>query len=150
MLPLYLSAVTNTNSQNLDLSAKGETTNYLNEKYITDFRINIDGSTSADHPFYNYLDCNHEGFFVVHFIPKTEALQSYWLHDFLKENSYEYDDAILEDQYIQKKLKGNYTNYQIFACHITKNHIKDPENCTEEEVDFKESSMWICKRKLHY
>ena len=90
----------NTNSQNLDVSASGVNIDYLSEKYITDFRLNIDGSTSADHPFYDYLDCSNEGFFAVHFIPKSEALRSYWLDDFLGENSYEYDDANIENQYI--------------------------------------------------
>lgn len=130
----------NSNSQNLDLSSPRNTIDYLSEKYITDLRMNIDGSTSADHPFYDYLDCKEEGFFVVHFIPKSDALQSYWQHDFLKEYRYEYDDAVLENQYIQKKIKDSYNKYNIFACHIIKNHIKDPESCTEEAVNFKEAS----------
>lgn len=130
----------NSNAQNLEASISDNSIDFLSEKYSTDFRLNIDGYTRADHPLYDYLDCKEEVFFVVHFIPKTEALQSYWLHDFLKENSYEYDDAVLENKFIQKEIKNNYKEYNIFACHVTKKYIKNPEDCTEEAVHFKKGS----------
>lgn len=131
----------NGNTDNLALSTSNENINYLSENYVTDYRLNIDGSTISDHPFYDYIDCNKEGFFSVHFIAKNQNLRLYWKNEFLAQSNYAYDDTNSENRLIKEKLEENFNDYNIFACHITKEYIKNTQDCTEESIDFKQNSI---------
>lgn len=115
---------------------------FLYEKYFTGFRLNVDGSTIAEHPFYSFLDCENEGYFEVHFIPKNDDLKTYWRKIFFEENVYDYDDLEQENKLIQSKIK-NIDEYSIFSIYVASEYIENKRDCSEEGITFKPKSPAI-------
>lgn len=114
---------------------------FLNKKYFKRYSMSVDESTPADHPHYNYLDCEKEGYFSVHFIPKDKTLISFWKDQYFKENKYEYDDWETENKIVSKLLNGKYELYNIFCFQITKKYLDTSSGCTEESINIKEESI---------
>ncbi len=114
---------------------------FLNKKYFKRYSMSVDVSTPADHPHYNYLDCEKEGYFSVHFIPKDKTLISFWKDQYFKENKYEYDDWETENKIVSKLLDGKYDLYNIFCFQITKKYLDTSSGCTEESINIKEESI---------
>jgi len=124
--------------QNLDLTREKDNIlpEFLNPKYNIGFRLNIDGSSFSEHPFYTFLDCKNEGYFSVHFIPNNQKTQKYWKNDFFKENAYNYDDLEKENSLIKQKLTDFEDDFTLYTIHVKKEFISDKENCTEENLEF--------------
>lgn len=114
---------------------------FLNKKYFKGYTMLVDASTPAEHPYYSYLDCKKEGYFAVHFIPKTNTLVSFWKERYFKENKYEYDDAETANKIISHLLDGKNDFYNIFCFHITKKYIDESSYCTEESISLKKESF---------
>lgn len=114
---------------------------FLNKKYFKRYSMSVDESTPADHPHYNYLDCEKEGYFSVHFIPKDKTLISFWKDQYFKENKYEYDDWETENKIVSNLLNGKYDLYNIFCFQITKKYLDTSSGCTEESINIKEESI---------
>ena len=113
---------------------------FLNPKYNTGYRLNIDGSSFSEHPFYTFLDCKNEGYFSVHFVPKSKKAQKYWENDFFKENAYGYDDLEKENSLIKQKLTDFEGDFTLYTIHVKKEFISDKENCTEENLEFTQNA----------
>ncbi|BFO64790.1 hypothetical protein [Chryseobacterium sp. KCF3-3] len=114
---------------------------FLNKKYFKRYSMSVDESTPADHPHYNYLDCEKEGYFSVHFIPKDKTLISFWKDQYFKENKYEYDDWETENKIVSTLLNSNYDLYNIFCFQITKKYLDTSSGCTEESINIKKESI---------
>lgn len=118
-----------------------ENTNFLDKKYLTGYLLNIDGSSLSEHPIVNYLDCENEGYFTMHFIPKSDTLRVFWRDKYNKINKYEYDDLETENKHISGLLKNNYNLYNIFLYKINKEYIVRDRLCSEESVNIKDNSI---------
>jgi len=118
-----------------------ENTNFLDKKYLTGYLLNIDGSSLSEHPIVNYLDCENEGYFTMHFIPKSDTLRVFWRDKYNKINKYEYDDLETENKHINGLLKNNYNLYNIFLYKINKEYIVRDRLCSEESVNIKDNSI---------
>lgn len=158
LVTLFVSCKKDINNKNLDRirenrSAKSsQQINFLDSKYKNNLRLNIDGSSRSDHPFYSYLNCKNEGYFAVHYIPKSESLTNYWKNRFFQENTYEYDDITTEDRLIRKQLNEKSNDYLIFSCLIEKANINQSKNCTEESLSLKKDSntkIYLFNNVLH-
>lgn len=114
---------------------------FFDKKYFQGYLMSVDESTPAEHPFYSYLDCKKEGYFSVHFIPKTERLISYWKDKYFQENNYEYDDLKTENRIISQLLANKYDFYNIFCIQITNKYLDISNGCTEESVNLKNDAV---------
>ncbi|SHF99751.1 hypothetical protein [Chryseobacterium vrystaatense] len=110
---------------------------FFDKKYFQGYLMSVDESTHAEHPFFSYLDCEKEGYFSVHFIPKTEKLISFWRDKYFEENKYEYDDLKTENRIVNQLLNGKYNLYNIFCIQVTKNFLDTSNGCTEESINLK-------------
>lgn len=138
---LLLMQSCNSNSQvNKQTNKKDTTIGYLDSKYQNKYGYQyiIDESSISDHPFYLYLDCLKEGYFGVHFIPKTEELQNFWKNTYF--NNY-YTDSVNEDKIITDIVKNNYSSYIIFSYRIPSEYLENQDGCTLESVYAKSNSM---------
>ena len=115
--------------------------NFLDKKYLTGYLLNIDGSSLSEHPIINYLDCENEGYFTMHFIPKNDTLRVFWTDKYKKIYKYEYDDMNTENKHISSLLKDNYNLYNIFLYKINKDYIVRDRLCSEESVNIKDNSI---------
>lgn len=118
-----------------------ENINFLDKKYLTGYLLNIDGSSLSEHPIVNYLDCENEGYFTMHFIPKSDTLRVFWTDKYNKIYKYEYDDMDIENKHIGGLLKNNYNLYNIFLYKINKEYIVRDRLCSEESVNIKDNSI---------
>lgn len=107
---------------------------FLDKNYLTNYAINIDGSNQSEHPIINYLNCENEGYFTVHFIPKSDSLRFFWKDKYLKIYKYEYDNTEIENRNISSLLKNNFHLYNIFSYKIDKEFIANKKYCTIESV----------------
>lgn len=67
---------------------------FFDKKYIDKYELTIDESNISDHPFFSYLDCQKEGYFSVHFVPKESNLRDFWKKEYYKDtnfNSYDFE-----------------------------------------------------------
>ncbi|SEO85076.1 hypothetical protein SAMN05444671_1233 [Flavobacterium sp. CF108] len=118
-----------------------ENTDFLDKKYLTGYLLNIDGSSLSEHPIVNYLDCENEGYFTMHFIPKSDTLRVFWTDKYNKIYKYEYDDLDTENKHISGILKNNYNLYNIFLYKINKEYIVRDSLCSKESVNIKDNSI---------
>lgn len=114
---------------------------FLDKKYLTGYVLNIDGSSLSEHPIINYLDCKNEGYFSMHFIPKSDTLRVFWADKYKKTYKYEYDDLDTENKHISGLLKNNYNLYNIFLYKINKEYIVRDRLCSEESVKIQDNSI---------
>lgn len=109
--------------------------NFFDKKYFDGYQFIIDESNISDHPFFSYLDCSNEGYFSVHFIPKTKELQNYWTKEYFKQYYNDNDYIENENTIINKLLKNDkYELYNIFAYQIPKRYLKTNGPCSEESI----------------
>lgn len=118
-----------------------ENINFLDKKYLTGYILNIDGSSLSEHPIVNYLDCENEGYFSMHFIPKSDTLRFFWTDKYKKIYKYEYDDLNTENKLISGLLNNNYNLYNIFLYKINKEYIVKDRLCSEESVNIQDNSI---------
>lgn len=113
---------------------------FFNKKYFSGYKMSVDESTPADHPFYSYLNCSNEGYFSIHFIPKEKKSFFFWENEYFKLNKYNYDDLQTENKTISKILNGKLDTYNIFLLQIEKNDLDNSNGCTEESIDLKKGA----------
>jgi len=118
-----------------------ENINFLDKRYLKGYLLNIDGSSLSEHPIVNYLDCENEGYFTMHFIPKSDTLRFFWTDKYNKIYKYEYDDLETENKHISGLLKNNYNLYNIFLYKINKEYIVRDHLCSQESVNIKDNSI---------
>jgi len=118
-----------------------ENINFSDKKYLTGYLLNIDGSSLSEHPIINYLDCENEGYFTMHFVPKSDTLKAFWKDKYRTIYKYEYDDLETENKYISSILKNNYNLYNIFLYKINKEYIVKDRLCSLESVNIKGNSI---------
>lgn len=121
-------------------------TDFLNKKYFNGYQMSADESTRSEHPFNSFLDCEKEGYFSVHFIPKKDSLASFWKNKYFEDNKYEYDDSETENSIIAKLLSGNNDQYNIFSYQIDKEYLQSNNGCTSESVFLKNKTV----AKIYY
>ena len=104
------------------------------------YTIIVDESNISDHPILSYLDCKNEGYFSIHFIPKSYYLKLFWQNQFLK--NYDHNDINLEkvDKDIRTKLENKHNEYNIFSFQITKEYLDSNNGCTIESIYPKKGS----------
>lgn len=124
------------------LSLFSQTTDFLNAKYAKEYSIIVDESTLLDHPFYSYLDCKKEGYFSVHFIPKSEETRKFWSNYYTESNNQNPDelDARKESFKIKKVINSNGKEYVIFCYWIAKEHLETNGLCSIESIYAKDTA----------
>lgn len=115
--------------------------NFFDNKFFQGYLMSVDESTPADHPYYSFLDCQKEGYFAVHFVPKNNSLITFWRDNYFQENNYEYDDLKTENKIISQLLSGKKEMYNIFCIQITKKYLDNSQGCTEESINIKNESF---------
>ncbi|MCP2025477.1 hypothetical protein L1276_000617 [Flavobacterium sp. HSC-32F16] len=118
-----------------------ENINFSDKKYLIGYLLNIDGSSLSEHPIINYLDCENEGYFTMHFIPKSDTLKAFWKDKYKTIYTYEYDDLKTENKYVSSILKNNYNLYNIFLYKINKEYIIKDSICSLESVNIKGNTI---------
>jgi hypothetical protein len=107
--------------------------NFFDKKFFKIYQLVIDESNVSEHPFIKYLDCQNEGYFCIHFIPKNKILQDFWKNEYFKINK-EYDNSELNNKNIKVQIENNYNLYSIFCYHIKKEFLNISNGCSEESI----------------
>lgn len=105
------------------------------------YRLVIDESTISDHPQKSYLDCESEGYFTIHYIPKTERLRHYWNNQFFEKYDINNVDLERDDRKIGEVLKNNMNEYEIFSYKINNEYLDSHGQCTVESVFAKKNTF---------
>ncbi len=114
--------------------------NFLDKKYLKGYALNIDGTSLSEHPIMSYLDCEKEGLFTLHFVPKTDSLSFFWKDEYFKKYKYEYDDTEIENKNISNILKNNFNSYNIFSYKVKKEYLGG-KPCSIEAVFLKSNTI---------
>lgn len=116
-------------------------TDFFDKKFEnTAFSLIIDESNIADHPIKSYLDCKRDGYFTLHYVPKTKKLQHFWKDQFFE--NYDFDTINLEkDDKKLRDLLDNEKDYNIFSYQIKKEYLKSNGPCSEESVYAKQNTV---------
>jgi hypothetical protein len=124
------------------LSLLGQNPDFLNTKYQKEYSLIIDESNILDHPFFSYLNCNNEGYFSVHFIPKNQTLRTFWSNYYTGNTNKNLDELNAEDEStkIKKEIYSNLKEYTIFCYLIEKENLKTNGPCSKESVFSKDES----------
>lgn len=105
------------------------------------YSLIIDESNISDHPIKSYVDCKKEGYFTVHFIPKTENLRHFWKVEFLKNYNFDNMDSETDSKKIYDIIKNKFTDYNIFAYQIKREFLYSNGDCTEESAFANKNSI---------
>ncbi|MFV0530853.1 MAG: hypothetical protein ACK5MD_05385 [Flavobacteriales bacterium] len=98
-----------------------EAIDFFDKKYdSTLYSLIINESNISDHPVKIYLDCKNEGYFAIHYIPKTAELRNFWKDIFFKEYDFNNIDLKKDDKKIHEILKNKTGDYNIFSYYIKK------------------------------
>lgn len=115
--------------------------NFSDKKFDNlDFSLIIDESNISDHPVKSFLDYKDEGYFTIHYIPKTENLRKFWKEDYLKNFDSDNIDLKKESQKIHKIVNKSHDDYEIFAYSINKEFLASNGACTEENTYAKKNT----------
>ena len=115
--------------------------NFYDKKYSGSlYSLVIDESNISDHPIKSYLNCKDEGYFTIHYIPKTEEGRHYWKDVFLEKYDFENIDGENDSKKIQELLKNKFNEYSIFSYQIKKQFLTSNGGCTEESVYAKKNT----------
>ncbi|WP_131701402.1 hypothetical protein [Chryseobacterium sp. FH2] len=119
-----------------------EQINFFDKKYDTDnkYYMVIDESNISNHPIKSYLNCKKEGYFSIHFIPKTDSLRQFWENIFFKNYDFNNFNIERDNIYIRNKIKNNYDKYNIFSIHIEKKFLSSNNACSVESTYFIDNS----------
>lgn len=141
---LFISCKGDAQNQNSGIKEEEKKENksldFFDEKFgDTQYSLIIDESNIADHPISSHLDCQEVGYFTIHYIPKTEELQSFWKDIFLK--NYDFNNINLEkdNTKISNLLKNKNGSYNIFSYQIPKKDLEG--NCTKENIYSKKDGI---------
>lgn len=123
------------------LTKKEVQIDFLDQKYNNEFfSMLIDESTISEHPILSYLNCQDEGYFSIHFVPKSDSLIQFWKSDFFKNYDFNNFDLEKDNKYIRQKLKNNFNKYNIFSYQIEKKYLDSKDGCTIESVFLKDGT----------
>jgi hypothetical protein len=133
---------------------------FFDKHYFSGYQLIIDESNLSDHPFFSYLNCNREGYFAVHFVPKSDSLISYWQDKYYANFNFNDFDNEVENTKISKKLKNNFKKYNIFCYCIKREYLEFKDGCTQESIYLKKNSYaniylydqdskkWVLKKQI--
>ncbi len=131
-------AAKNNNVQSIsyteEVKSSGAAIDFWDQKYFTGYSLAIDASNLSDHPYFSYLDCKHEGYFTVHFVPKETDLQLYWSGEYYKKEDLNTYDFKNDNQRIGSLLKNNTNAYNVFAYWVKAEYLQPDDGCTLENV----------------
>ncbi|MCJ8155675.1 DUF5991 domain-containing protein [Chryseobacterium sp. SSA4.19] len=117
-------------------------TNFFDKKFENSlYSLIIDESNISDHPIKSYLDCAGDGYFTIHYIPKTQTLQHFWKDVFLEKYDFNSIDLEKDDKRIREILKKETNDYNIFSYQIKNEYLDTNGNCSEESVYAKNNSI---------
>lgn len=135
--------------------------NFFDKKYFNGYNMILDESNLSDHPYFSFLDCNNEGYFSVHLVPKEYNLRLLWMEDYYKTTDFNTYDFEKDNERISKILKNNLNDYNIFSYLVKPNYLNTNNGCTVESVYLNENSNaeiyfydkttdnWKLLKKLH-
>ncbi|MCU7618767.1 DUF5991 domain-containing protein [Chryseobacterium sp. PBS4-4] len=116
--------------------------NFFDKKYENSlYSLVVDESNISDHPIKSHLDCKEEGYFTLHFVPKTEELRYFWKKTFLREYDFDNIDLKKDDAKISDIIKNHTNEYSIFSYQIKKEYLDANGNCTVESVYAKKNTV---------
>lgn len=124
-----------------EVKSSGNAIDFFDKKYFTGYNLAIDESNLSDHPYFSYLDCNHEGYFTVHFVPKESNLQAYWSDEYYKKEDLDTYDFKNDNQKIESLLKNNTNAYNVFAYWVKAEYLQPGDGCTLERVWLNKNSI---------
>lgn len=124
---------------NADISVKNHNsiTDYIDfssKKYLSPFELVIDESNIADHPFQRYLDCAVEGYFAIHYIPKSKNIKTFWKNEFYNKIDFSTYNFSGDSSKIKKLIRDESANYNIFAFWVKKQFLEKNNGCTVESI----------------
>ncbi|MFK7030978.1 hypothetical protein [Flavobacterium oreochromis] len=125
----------------IELGQNKSKINFFDKKYFDGYNLSIDESNISDHPLFSYLNCEKEGYFTVHFVPKSSSIRRFWKNEYHNKYKYEYDDLVTENKIISELLKNKLEKYTIFSFHIKKHYLNTKDGCTIESVFLKDNSI---------
>ncbi|MFH6955930.1 hypothetical protein ACHRV1_00875 [Flavobacterium aquidurense] len=143
---LFLLISCKENMQKIDTKVKEKSKNnlqidFLAKQYFEGYQMVIDESNLSDHPFFSYLNCESEGYFAVHYVPKNDTLISFWQNEYYKNFDFNDFDLKLDSKKIEKKINNHFIDYNIFCYHIKKEYLESKNSCTEESIYLKKNSF---------
>jgi hypothetical protein len=118
-----------------------EQIDFFNKKYFEKYELIIDESNISDHPYFSYLDCQKEGYFSVHFVPKESNLRDFWKKDYYKDTDFNKYDFEKDSKRIEELINGKLLKYNIFSYAIKKELLNTKNGCTKESVFLKDDSI---------
>lgn len=110
-------------------------------KYKNNYQLVINESDALDHPFFNFLDCDKNLYFSVHFVPKNNSLMEFWEKLYFQKYKYAYEDMITENNNIRNILKNNFKEYNIFSYKVENGFLNKKNGCTEEGINIKKGGI---------
>lgn len=114
---------------------------FFAKKYFKGYFLVVDESNLSDHPFFSYLNFKNEGYFAVHFIPKTKSLFLFWKQEYYKDFDFNNLDLKVDSEKIEKILKNNFADYNIYCYHIKKEYLDVKYGFSEESINLKKGSF---------
>lgn len=123
------------------ISQKATQIDFFNKKYFSKYLLLADESTPSDHPLFNYLNCDENLYFTVHFVPKDNSLETFWKEEYFLKYRQEYDDLEKGSKIISQLLENNYHLYNIFSYQIEKKYLDKSDGCTEESINIKNGGI---------
>ncbi|WP_008588447.1 hypothetical protein [Niabella soli] len=114
---------------------------FLDKKYSSKYQLIIDESNISDHPFFSYLDCKKEGYFVVHYVPKSIKLRNFWKSKFYENTRLDTYDFDKDDQKIRSLLNKDLKSYNIFCVYLSTEELDSNGDCTKETVHAKKDAI---------
>ena len=115
-------------------AAENDNINFFSEKYSSPFELVIDESNISDHPIQRYLDCSDEGYFTIHYIPKSKNLETFWENEFYSKIDFNTYDFSRDSPKIKKLIGDDSANYNIFAVWVKKQFLEKNNGCTVESI----------------
>lgn len=118
-----------------------EQIDFLDKKYFEKYELIIDESNISDHPFFSYLDCQKEGYFSVHFVPKDTNLRDFWKKDYYKDTDFNKYDFEKDGKRIEELINGKLMKYNIFSYTIKREFLNAKNGCNIESVFLKDNNI---------
>lgn len=117
-----------------NIAAENHAIDFFSEKYSSPFELLIDESNISNHPIQRYLDCSDEGYFAIHYIPKSKNIETFWENEFYSKIDFNTYDFSRDSPKIKKLLSDDSANYNIFAVWIKKQFLEKNNGCTIESI----------------
>lgn len=108
--------------------------NFFSKKYTSPLELVIDESNISDHPFQRYLDCADEGYFSIHYIPKSKDDKTFWEKEFYSKIDFNTHNFTKDSPKIKKLISDDFANYNIFAVWVKEKFLEKNNGCTVESI----------------